>query len=95
MDCGAWLGAYPYILGSAASFTPRGSSALAWTSFLYVAVRLLVRREPRLWLLLGLIAGIGLEAKYTIAFLMLAFAAALVLARSASSCAPCGHGWGW
>ncbi len=69
----------PYILGSASIFHPTWLDALAWTSFLYVAVRLLVRREPRLWLLLGLIAGIGLEAKYTIAFLMLAFVAALVL----------------
>ena len=42
--------------------SPDVARHLAWTSFLYVAVRLLVRREPRLWLLLGLIAGIGLEA---------------------------------
>jgi Dolichyl-phosphate-mannose-protein mannosyltransferase len=44
-----------------------------------VAVRLLIRREPRLWPLLGLIAGVGLEAKYTIALLILAFAAAFTL----------------
>ena len=69
----------PYILGSASIFHPTWLDALAWTSFLYVAVRLLVRREPRLWLLLGLIAGVGLEAKYTIGFLVLAFVAALIL----------------
>jgi 4-amino-4-deoxy-L-arabinose transferase-like glycosyltransferase len=69
----------PYILGSASIFHPTWLDALAWTSFLYVAVRLLVRREPRLWLLLGLIAGVGLEAKYTIGFLVLAFTAALIL----------------
>ncbi|HLY49858.1 MAG TPA: glycosyltransferase family 39 protein, partial [Solirubrobacteraceae bacterium] len=51
----------------------------AWMAFLYVALRLLVRRDPRQWLLLGLIAGVGLEAKYTIGFLVAAFAAALVL----------------
>jgi 4-amino-4-deoxy-L-arabinose transferase-like glycosyltransferase len=71
----------PYILGSASIFHPTWLDALAWMSFLYVAVRLLVRREPRLWLVLGLIAGIGLEAKYTIGFLILAFAAGLVLTK--------------
>ena len=71
VDCGAWLGRLPRTSsGSASIFHPTWLDALAWTSFLYVAVRLLVRREPRLWLLLGLIAGIGLEAKYTIAFLI-------------------------
>ena len=69
----------PYILGSASIFHPTWLDALAWVAFLYVAVRLLVRREPRLWLALGVIAGVGLEAKYTIALLILAFGAALVL----------------
>jgi Dolichyl-phosphate-mannose-protein mannosyltransferase len=69
----------PYILGSASIFHPTWLDTLAWASFLYVAVRLLVRREPRLWLLLGPIAGVGLEAKYTIGFLALAFTAALIL----------------
>jgi hypothetical protein len=74
----AWV-LTPYILGSASIFHPTWLDALCWTAFLYVAVRLLVRREPRLWLLLGLIAGVGLEAKYTIGFLILAFVAALIL----------------
>jgi hypothetical protein len=69
----------PYILGSASIFHPTWLDTLAWTSFLYVAARLLVRRERRLWLMLGLIAGVGLEAKYTMAFLALAFTAALLL----------------
>jgi len=71
----------PYILGSASIFHPTWLDTLAWVSFLYVAVRLLVRRHPRLWLALGVIAGVGLEAKYTIAFLVLAFVAALLLTR--------------
>jgi Dolichyl-phosphate-mannose-protein mannosyltransferase len=79
-----WIGALgwaltPYILGSAGIFHPTWLDAFAWTAFLYVATRLFVRREPRLWLLLGLIAGVGLEAKYTIAFLIAAFVVALVL----------------
>lgn len=69
----------PYILGSASIFHPTWLDALAWTVFLYVAVRMLVRREPKLWLLLGLVAGVGLEAKYTVGFLVVAFAAGLVM----------------
>ncbi len=68
----------PYILGSASIFHPTWLDALAWVGFLYVAVRLLVRQDPRLWLVLGLIAGIGLEAKYTIAVLIAVFAASLI-----------------
>jgi len=71
----------PYILGSASLFHTTWLDALAWTAFLYVAVRLLIRNEPRLWLLLGVIAGVGLEAKYTIGFLILGFAVALILTR--------------
>lgn len=69
----------PYILGSASIFHPTWFDALAWVAFLYVAARLLVRGEPRMWLVLGVIAGVGLEAKYTIAFLLVAFAIALAL----------------
>ena len=69
----------PYILGSASIFHPTWLDALAWVGFLYVAVRLVVRQDLRLWLLLGLIAGIGLEAKYTIAFLIVVFAASMIL----------------
>ena len=68
----------PYILGSASIFHPTWLDTLAWVGFLYVAVRLLVRQDPRLWLVLGLIAGVGLEAKYTIAFLIVVFAASLM-----------------
>ncbi len=71
----------PYILGSASIFHPTWFDVLAWVAFLYVATRLLLRGERRLWLLLGVIAGVGFEAKYTIAFLLLAFALALVLTR--------------
>jgi len=49
---------------------------LAWTAACYVTTRIAVRRELRLIPLLGVIVGVGLEAKYTIAFL----GAALVVA---------------
>jgi hypothetical protein len=68
----------PFVLGSASIFHPTWLDALSWAAFLYVATRILVRPEPRLWPLLGLIAGLGMEAKYTIAFLLVAFVVALL-----------------
>jgi hypothetical protein len=68
----------PFVLGSASIFHPTWLDALSWAAFLYVATRILVRPEPRLWPLLGVIAGLGMEAKYTIAFLLAAFVVALL-----------------
>src|SRR5262249_45793815 len=68
----------PFVLGSASIFHPTWLDALSWAAFLYLATRILVRPEPRLWPLLGVIAGLGMEAKYTIAFLLVAFVVALV-----------------
>ncbi len=70
----------PFVLGSGSLFHPTWFDALAWVGFLTIAVRLVVRREPRLWLPLGIVAGIGFEAKYTILFLVAALAAGLVTA---------------
>jgi hypothetical protein len=68
----------PFVLGSASIFHPTWLDALSWAAFLYVAMRILARPEPRLWPVLGVIAGLGMEAKYTIAFLLVAFVMALV-----------------
>jgi 4-amino-4-deoxy-L-arabinose transferase-like glycosyltransferase len=68
----------PVALGSASIFHPTWFDQLAWVAFLYVALRILGRPEPRLWPLLGLVAGIGLQAKYTIAVLLAGFAVALL-----------------
>jgi 4-amino-4-deoxy-L-arabinose transferase-like glycosyltransferase len=67
----------PFVLGSASIFHPTWLDALSWAAFLYVATRILVRPEPRLWPVLGVIAGLGMEAKYTIVFLLVAFVVAL------------------
>ncbi len=72
----------PVALGSASIFHPTWFDQLAWAAFLYVALRILGRPEPRLWPVLGLVAGIGLEAKYTIAVLLVAFTIGLLLTPS-------------
>jgi 4-amino-4-deoxy-L-arabinose transferase-like glycosyltransferase len=52
---------------------------LAWALLLWLAARLLAGRDPRLWLLAGLVLGIGLETKYTVAGLAVPLAAGLLL----------------
>jgi len=48
---------------------------LLWMSALWLSLRMLSRSEPRYWLLIGAVCGVGLENKYT----MLLLAAALVI----------------
>ena len=42
---------------------------LFWTGVLWAASRVVVRQEPRYWLLIGLLVGIGLENNYSMLFL--------------------------
>ncbi|MEO7000252.1 MAG: glycosyltransferase family 39 protein [Ktedonobacterales bacterium] len=79
-----WLAA----LGSAVTlvFLATGSifsmdilDALLWTLCAYILIRILRRDQPRLWLLFGLVAGIGLMTKLTILFFGLAVVVGLLL----------------
>jgi Dolichyl-phosphate-mannose-protein mannosyltransferase len=69
----------PYGLAAASIFHPTWFDALCWVALLYVLLLALRRDRPRLWLLAGAIAGIGLETKYTIAFLLAALLIALLV----------------
>jgi 4-amino-4-deoxy-L-arabinose transferase-like glycosyltransferase len=53
----------------------------AWTLVLWLAVRLFAGGDRRLWLALGLAAGLGLENKYILAFLGVGLAVGIVLSR--------------
>lgn len=70
----AWL-VTPYGLGGAVLFHPTFLELAATALALLAAVRLVVRSEPRQWMLIGLWGGIGLEAKYTIVVPLAAFLA--------------------
>lgn len=41
---------------------------LCWAGIFWAASRLILHREPRYWVLVGVLAGIGLENKYSIVF---------------------------
>jgi Dolichyl-phosphate-mannose-protein mannosyltransferase len=51
---------------------------LLWTLAAWLAVRMIQRQEPRYWLLIGLVCGIGMENKYTMALPIAALPLALV-----------------
>jgi hypothetical protein len=54
---------------------------LAWAIVLWLVVKLLAGGDRRLWLAVGLVAGIGLENKDTLLFLGAGLAVGLVVAR--------------
>jgi hypothetical protein len=68
----------PYGLAAASIFHPTWFDALCWVALLYTLLVALRRNRPRLWLVAGAIAGLGLETKYTIAFLLAALLVALL-----------------
>jgi hypothetical protein len=65
---------------------------LVWAFVLWLLVRLLAGADRRLWLVVGLAAGIGLENKDTLLFLGAGLAIGLVLTRRWSIV---GSGWTW
>src|SRR6266536_1842920 len=52
--------------------------ALAWAVASYLIIRILRTGDERLWLAVGIVVGVGLEAKHTILFLLLGLAIGLV-----------------
>ena len=56
---------------------------LAWTAVLVLITQALADDRPRLWLAAGLVAGIGLNNKHAVAFLLLGILVALVIDRNA------------
>jgi len=71
----------PYGLGAGSLFHPTWLDALCWVALLHVLLVALHRERPRLWLAAGAVAGVGLEAKYTIAMLLVALPVALLATR--------------
>jgi 4-amino-4-deoxy-L-arabinose transferase-like glycosyltransferase len=59
-------------LAFASIFSMDVIDALWWTLISYLIVRLIKYKNERLWLLIGLVAGIGLMTKLTIAFFLIA-----------------------
>ncbi|HVA20931.1 MAG TPA: glycosyltransferase family 39 protein [Candidatus Micrarchaeia archaeon] len=67
-------------LATGSIFSMDAWDELWWTVVAYLVVRLSVRGRPRLWLVVGLVAGIGLLTKLTIGFFLAALAVAMLAA---------------
>ena len=50
-----------------------------WTALVYILIKILKEDRPRLWLLFGLVAGVGLMNKYSVGFLGMGLVVGLVL----------------
>lgn len=77
---GLATGSAPLLLGITATLSTSAIEPLTWTLIGYGVLRAVLRAEPRWWIVAGLVAGIALEAKYTVAFFLVALVTALALA---------------
>ena len=68
-------------LGAGHLDTTTEPDLLAWAVILWLLVRLFAGADPRLWLAVGVVAGIGLENKDTLLFLGAGLAVGLVVAK--------------
>src|SRR5439155_5147408 len=66
-------------LATGSIFSMDALDTLWWALGAYVVLRLIRTREPRLWLLVGLIAGVGLTTKVTMLFFGFALVVGLLL----------------
>ncbi|HEY6120822.1 MAG TPA: glycosyltransferase family 39 protein, partial [Pyrinomonadaceae bacterium] len=70
----------PIYLSDGSLLTTNCLEPLLWMGCVYFAI-LAVKRDPRYWLLFGLVAGLGLEEKYSIAVFGFGIVAGLLLTK--------------
>ena len=72
----------PGVLAMTGFYSVNAFEALAWVLFTWVFVRLLRSGEVRLWVPLGLLAGLGFESKHTMITLLAAVGAGVLATRA-------------
>ncbi len=71
--------AAPVLLGQGRYFSMNSFDILFWAATCYIVIRILTGDTPRLWLLFGLVVGLGLQNKYSVGFLFIGLVAGLLL----------------
>jgi len=71
--------AVPFYLNDGSVMTTNCFEPLLWMGCVYFAILAVKREDPRYWLWFGVVAGIGLEEKYSIAVLGFGLVAGLLL----------------
>jgi 4-amino-4-deoxy-L-arabinose transferase-like glycosyltransferase len=69
----------PVFIGSSGLMSMDPFDQLWWTLAAWVLVRLIKLQQPRMWLVFGIVAGLGLLTKLTIGFFILALLLGLLL----------------
>lgn len=73
------VGLSPAPMGNATMFQYSSFDMLWWVLIAWSAIRLLRDEDPRMWVAIGLFAGLGLQTKYSIAFELLGVLAGVLL----------------
>jgi hypothetical protein len=71
--------AAPFYLSDGSIMTTNSLEPLLWMGCVYFAILAIKRDDPRYWLWFGVVAGVGLEEKYSIAVLGFAIVVGLLL----------------
>lgn len=71
----------PVFLVMSHSYSMNGFDVLAWTLLAWLAIRILRHDRSHAWLWLGLVAGLGLENKYSVGFFVFGLGVGLLLTR--------------
>jgi hypothetical protein len=71
--------AAPFYLSDGSIMTTNSLEPLLWMGCVYFAILAIKRDDPRFWLWFGVVAGMGLEEKYSIAVLGFAMVVGLLL----------------
>ncbi len=71
----------PVFIGSSGLMTMDPFDQLWWAMAAWVLVRLIKQQQPRMWLAFGLVVGLGLLTKLTMAFFVLALLLGLLLSE--------------
>jgi hypothetical protein len=74
--------AVPFYLNDGSVMTTNCLEPLLWMGCVYFAILAIKRDDPRYWLWFGVVAGIGLEEKYSIAVLGFAIVVGLLLTKN-------------
>ena len=74
-------------------FTMNALEPLFWTGCAFLVVRIVKAGDQRLWLWFGLLAGVGLQNKYSMAVYGLGLVVGLLLSTERRALASPGSGW--
>jgi Dolichyl-phosphate-mannose-protein mannosyltransferase len=80
---GLVLAVAPGYLGQGYALSTEFLTPLTWSALMFLSMRLVVRRDDRLYLFMALVVALGLYAKYSIAILAGALALALIFTGAA------------